>query len=285
MRLGLRLPLGPDCSALIEIGREAEDAHCDSVWVSDHLVWPASVRSKYPYAPDGAAPVADDTPFLDPLLLLAGIAAATDRLTVATGVFVLPLRETLATARAVATLDSLSGGRTIFGVGLGWLREEFDAAGADFEHRAARADEQIEALRLLWEPGAHGFEGEHVAFPPVHLAPSPPRGSAIPIHVGGETDVALDRAARVGDGWISMQHDPVTARRRIAQLEDRRSQHGRLDSPFEVSILAPWPVPPERIDEFRAAGATRVLVYPWESVDWRTDLEQVAELIRRCDLS
>jgi probable F420-dependent oxidoreductase len=284
MRLGLRLPLGPDCPTLVRIAQEAQRVQCDSVWVSDHLVWPASVASKYPYAAGGAAPVSDDTPFLDPLLVLAGIAVATDRLKVATGVFVLPLRETLATARAVATLDSLSDGRAIFGVGLGWMREEFDAAGATFDDRAERADEQIEALRLLWQPGAHGFAGHHVRFPPVHLSPSPPQGSALPIHVGGETPQALRRAARLGDGWISMAHDPDTARRRIADLSELRSQYGRSASPFEVSILAPWPTSPEMIDGFRRAGATRVLVYPWESLDWRSDLEQVAELMVRCEL-
>jgi probable F420-dependent oxidoreductase len=226
---------------LVAIAQKAETLGCDSVWVSDHLVWPTEIQSSYPYAEHGSLPVPPDTPFYDPLLILAAISTSTTRLRLATGVFILPLCEALAVARAVATLDSLSDGRVIFGVGIGWMKEEFVAAGADFDCRAERTDEMIESLRVLWGAGPHGYDGRFVRFLPVHLEPTPPQEGNVPIHVGGETPAALERAARLGNGWISMQQTVDSARRRIQQLEIRRAVHARETLPFEISVLIPWP--------------------------------------------
>src|ERR1019366_8892997 len=132
MRIGLRIPLGPAIQDLIQIARRGEAAGCDSVWISDHLVWPVDVHSLYPYSPTGSAPLPPGTPFFDPWVLLAGIAGATTSLRLATGVYILPLRQHLVTARAVASLDSLSLGRVIFGVGIGWMEEEFAAADSNY---------------------------------------------------------------------------------------------------------------------------------------------------------
>ncbi len=281
MEVGLRLPLGPDLGSLVEIARAAEGLGCDSVWVSDHLVWPAKVESRYPFGVAGELPLPPETPFYDALITLAAIAVATNRIRLATGVFILPLRETLATARAVATLDSLSAGRVIFGVGLGWMEEEFIAAGQQFSSRGLRNDEMIESLRLLWSGGVHGYRGRVVQIPPVHLEPSPPQGGLLPIHIGGESRWALDRAARLGDGWISMQQTPGSAGQRLREIGALRDSHGRLADPFETSVLVPWPLSPEVLSEYQDVGVTRALVYPWRSERWRDDLDELGHALSR----
>jgi probable F420-dependent oxidoreductase len=276
MQIGLRIPLGPAIGDLIQIGRRAEAVGCDSVWISDHLVWPFDVKSLYPYSPTGAAPLPPGTPFFDPWVLLAGIAAATTSIRLATGVYILPLRHHLVTARAVASLDALSLGRVIFGVGIGWMEEEFTAADSNYRTRAARTDEIIDALRVLWGPEASvERQGSEVSFRPLYMDPKPPQGSALPIYVGGESPAALRRAARTGDGWLSMRHTPASAAASIATLAELRKDAGRQDLPFNVTLQAPWPCGPEIVAEFAAAGVDRLVCYPWEGSgeDWPADLD------------
>jgi probable F420-dependent oxidoreductase len=273
------MPLGPAIRDVVRIAVEAEQIGCDSVWISDHLVWPVDVRSRYPYSPAGTAPLPPDTPFFDPWVLLAGIAQATSRIRLATGVYILPLRHHLVTARAVASLDSLSLGRVIFGVGIGWMEEEFVAAGADYLSRAARSDEIIDTLRRLWQPGP-AEPGR--SLPPVYLEPNPPQGAHLPIYIGGESPAALRRAARLGDGWLSMRHTPASARSRIAALHELRAQAGRGDRPFSVTLQGPWPCPPEMVDEFAAVGVDRLVFYPWQAAgdDWQPDLDGFTSWLR-----
>jgi probable F420-dependent oxidoreductase len=283
MQIGLRIPLGPAIQDLIQIGRRAEAVGCDSVWISDHLVWPVDVESLYPYSPTGSAPLPPGTPFFDPWVLLAGIAAATTSLRLATGVYILPLRQPLVTARAVASLDSLSLGRVIFGVGIGWMEEEFAAAGSDYRTRAARTDEIIEALRELWGPGPVARQGQEVSFRSLYMDPMPPQGPQLPIYIGGESPAALRRAARVGDGWLSMRHTPASAATSIAALGDLRKQAGRQDLPFNVTLQAPWPCDPEIVKEFADAGVDRLVCYPWEGggQHWADDLAGFESWVRK----
>jgi probable F420-dependent oxidoreductase len=275
MQIGLRIPLGPGIQDLIQIARRAEAMGCDSVWISDHLVWPVQVKSLYPYSPTGAAPLPPGTPFFDPWVLLAGIAGATTSIRLATGVYILPLRHHLVTARAVASLDCLSLGRVIFGVGIGWMEEEFAAADSNYRTRAARTDEIIDAMRVLWSPEASvEREGREVSFQPLYMDPKPPQGAGLPIYVGGESPAALRRAARAGDGWLSMRHTPKSAAASIATLGEMRRQEGRQDLPFNVTLQAPWPCGPDIVDEFAAAGVDRLVCYPWEGQGeaWADDL-------------
>ena len=275
MQIGLRIPLGPGIQDLIQITRRAEAAGCDSVWISDHLVWPVDVQSAYPYSPTGSAPLPPGTPFFDPWVLLAGIAGATTSIRLATGVYILPLRHHLVTARAVASLDSLSLGRVIFGVGIGWMQEEFTAADSDYRSRAPRTDEIIEALRILWGPGPVERTGREVSFRPLYMDPKPPQGPGLPIYIGGESPAALRRAARAGDGWLSMRHTPASAADSIATLRQLRAEAGRQDLPFNVTLQAPWPCEPEIVDEFASAGVDRLVCYPWEGAGehWPDDLD------------
>jgi probable F420-dependent oxidoreductase len=274
VHVGLRMPLGPAIRDVIGIARQAEEMGCDSVWLSDHLIWPVEVHSRYPYSETGAAPLPPETPFFDPWVLLAGIAEATTTVRLATGVYVLPLRHHLVTARAVATLDSLSDGRVIFGVGIGWLEEEFEAADADYRTRAARTDDIIDALRVLWQPGPASREGPGISFRPLYLEPRPPQGAQLPIYIGGESPAALRRAANSGDGWLSMRHSPSSARGQIAALHELRAAAGRRAQPFSVTLQGPWPCERAVIEDFAAAGVDRLVFYPWEAPGdgWKADL-------------
>jgi len=283
VQIGLRIPLGPPIGDLIQIARRAEAAGCDSVWISDHLVWPVEVHSLYPYSPTGSAPLPPGTPFFDPWVLLAGIAAATTSIRLATGVYILPLRQHLVTARAVASLDCLSLGRVIFGVGIGWMEEEFVAADSEYRTRASRTDEIIDALRVLWGPGPASRQGQEVSFSALYTDPTPPQGADLPIYIGGESPAALRRAARVGDGWLSMRHTPASAAASIASLGELRREAGRQDRPFNVTLQAPWPCGPEIVGAFTDAGVDRLVCYPWEGAGehWADDLTGFETWLRK----
>lgn len=277
MRLGVRLPLDLPIDELVAMAQRVEAVGCESVWVGDHLVWPETIESPYPYSSSGAAPLRADQPFHDPLILLTAIAASTERIRLATGVYILPLRPPLVTARAVASLDEVSGGRTILGVGIGWMREEFEAVGADFDHRAAVTDETVAMLRTLWGESPGSFDGAYVKVPPVYMEPRPPQGAALPIHVGGETDRALARVARLGDGWVTMRQTAQSLEPKVALIERLRQEAGR-DAPVEVTARVPWPLTPDELHDFGRAGADRVLLRPWSDGDWRDDIEELESL-------
>jgi len=193
------------------VARHAEGLGFESVWVPEHLVLPTRITSRYPYAPDGIPPFSPDTPHLDPLVLLTHVAAATVRIRLGTSVYLLPLRHPLVTARLALSLDVLSGGRLTLGVGVGWLAEEFQAAGIDFQTRAARTRECVRALRTLWTETEPEFHGRFFSFGPVRFEPKPVQKPHPPIVFGGETAAALRRAAALGDGWYGVGHTPESA--------------------------------------------------------------------------
>lgn len=179
----------------------AEELGYESIWTVEHVVVPADYESAYPYSPTGRMPGTEDAPIPDPLVWLAYVAAHTSRIRLATGILILPQRNPVVLSKEVATLDVLSGGRVTLGVGIGWLREEFDAIGVPFDARAAITDEYIEALRSLWTEVEPTFSGEHVSFSRARMHPKPPQGR-VPIVIGGHTKAAARRAGRLGDGFF-----------------------------------------------------------------------------------
>jgi len=186
---------------------EACEAHgLDSVWTVEHVVVPAGYRSEYPYSRTGRMPGGEDTPFPDPLVWLTWVGAHSSRLLLGTGVLILPQRNPGILAKEVATLDRFTGGRVRLGVGIGWLREEFDALGIEFERRGARTDEYVAALRELWGSAEPTFHGEFVDFSKALSYPKPANGT-VPIVVGGHTEPAARRAGRLGDGFFPAKHD------------------------------------------------------------------------------
>jgi len=218
------------------VARHAEGLGFESVWVPEHLVLPTHITSRYPYAPDGVAPFSPDAPHLDPLVLLTHVAAATARIRLGTSVYLLPLRHPLVTARLAMSLDVLSGGRLTLGVGVGWLAEEFQAAGIDFQTRAARTRECVRALRTLWTETEPEFHGRFFSFGPLRFEPKPVQQPHPPIVFGGETEAALRRAAALGDGWYGVGHTPESAAVQATKLRALLAAAGRGAAPFELTV-------------------------------------------------
>lgn len=207
MRVGAKLPnSGP---LPLELGipalaRSLEEAGVDSIWVSDHVVMPGSIASRYPFAADGRATWASDAPYLEALIALALAAASTERVTLGTAVLVLPLRNPVMFAKQAASIDVASGGRLELGVGAGWLEEEFDALGAPFGRRGTRLAEWIAIARECWtgRPAARSSPDYEL---PADVLCLPPPAHEIPVLIGGHADVALRRAGELGAGWIGQQ--------------------------------------------------------------------------------
>jgi probable F420-dependent oxidoreductase len=241
MKLGLQLPVfAADGAGVAEFARAAEDLGFDSVWTGDHLVIPAEIASSYPYAwrfPGYAGSLFPTPAFLEAVALCGFVAAATSRVDIGIGVLVLPMRNPVALAKELATLDVLSGGRVIAGVGTGWLTEEFDALGVPSDRRGARTDEAIAILRLLWgEEQPATFDGTFWSFGGVYCQPVPPRPGGVPIWIGGHTEVALRRCARLGTGWHAIELPPAEFAARSARLDELLTAQGRAAGEVERSV-------------------------------------------------
>jgi probable F420-dependent oxidoreductase len=246
---------------LVEIARIAEEVGFDGILVSDHLFFPEKLGSKYPYTPDGVPGFSAETAWPEPFSLVGAMSSVTRRLRFATMVYILPLRNPLEVAKATATLDVLSGGRFILGVGAGWMKEEFDQLGVDFRTRGARFDEAIEVLRKLWSGGMVEHHGRFFDFPRLQMSPKPSHG--VPIYVGGASDAALRRAARSGDGWLGSGSDPAEASRILGELARMRREAGRERLPFEAVVPLTTPPDPDVLRRLEDQGAQGTVSYPF----------------------
>jgi probable F420-dependent oxidoreductase len=240
--------------------RKAEEIGFESAWIAEHLIMPVHQKSAYPYTPDGRFPAPPDAPFLDPMLALAYAAALTSKIRLATGVFVVPLRNAFATAKAVATLDNLSGGRFIFGVGIGWCQEEFETVGMAFESRALRTREYLELMIELWSKGDPVYKGKTVATEGMKFMPKPIQRPHPPIVFGGTSEPALKRTARLGDGWYGIAHSLDEARTLVGRLREHERAHNRAKAiEITLSLRTGKPLTLDdvrRLDEF---GVERIL--------------------------
>jgi probable F420-dependent oxidoreductase len=217
---------------VLQIAAIAEELGFDGMSFGEHVFVPAVRPLGYPYEADGRAPFKPTNPWLDALALIGAAAATTSRLRLTTGVCILPLRHPLLLARTVATIAAFAPGRIELGVGVGWMREEFEALGVEFAKRGALTDESIEVLRKLWRGGLVEREGPNYRLDPFYFEPHP--AQQVPILVGGLSPAAIRRAARLGDGYIAMPDDPeilLTLARRIQVL---RAGFGRQDHPFSL---------------------------------------------------
>ena len=241
LRLGIALPnYGSLAGAesLVRLARRAEARGVDSVWVSDHLVAPVEVGSFYPYdeRPDPKPGMGVIEEFYEPLTTLAFLAGATERIRLGVSVYVLPYRNPVVTAKLVATLDALSRGRVTFGVGVGWLREEFAALGLDARHRGRTTDEYLEVCRRLWRDEVAAFAGEHYRLPAVRSGPKPRQRPWPPIWIGGNSRAARERAVRLGDGLHLIDLAPEEAAAAVARVHDDLARAGRDAASFTVSV-------------------------------------------------
>ncbi len=255
----------PDMAGATRIARLAEQAGFDSVIAVDHVVYPDAYTSTYPYAASGRL-AGDRTAALpDPLIWIAAAMAVTTRLRFLTGVIILPLRNPLVLAKQAATLDSMSNGRLELGIGVGWLKEEFEALGVPFERRGKRSDEYISAMRALWAGDGASFAGEFVKFHEVSCNPKPVKRH-IPIVIGGHSEAAAKRAGRFGDGFfpsIGSQLDTFP----LFDLVQRTAEAAGRD-PSKIERIAGCPDalpasgkdPKAAVEERRRRGIDRVVL-------------------------
>lgn len=236
----------------------AEELGYDGVWLGDHLVHPRVFESGYPYNDTGDVPYANDAPLADVWTVIGHLAAVTSTLKLGPGVLILPLRPVLVTAQAAATAQALSGGRVRLGIGTGWLRQEFEAAGVDFEGRGRRTDEYVDALRLLATGEPCRFDGDYVRLDDVRVTPAlrPP----VPIVVGGLSPPALRRAALRGDGWFGMVGSLEETLETRSHIEALREEAGRSQEPFTYHPRLPDPADRQLLDRYQEAGFDAVVL-------------------------
>jgi probable F420-dependent oxidoreductase len=245
---------------LTETAELAEELGFDSLLITDHIVLPVEYSSPYPYHPSGRMAAGPDDRFFEPLSLIGYLAGRTRRIRLGTSVLIGPYRNPVVTARYLACLDVLSGGRLVIGLGAGWMAEEFAAVGAPpFEERGAVTDEVIEVYRRIWRDQPASFSGRFFSFPPVGALPKPLQPGGIPILIGGDSRPAIRRAARLGDGWQPFKLTPEDLAGRLAYLREQAKAHARDLDRFIVSL---------RLGLRLTAGPTarRAAEEPWKTL-------------------
>jgi probable F420-dependent oxidoreductase len=258
------------------LARTAEELGFESLWTVEHVVVPEGYGSQYPYSRSGRMPGPEEAPIPDPLVWLAWVAARTSTIRLATGILILPQRNPVILAKEVATLDVLSGGRVILGVGVGWLEEEFDIIGVPFEGRGARTDEAIAALRALWTQDAAEHHGEAFDFAGAKSYPHPMQRGGVPIVVGGHSPAAARRAGRLGDGFFPARGDPDELRSLVAEMRTAAEAAGRDPDAIEITFGGANDL--EWARTLAALGASRLTIAPpaFDPVGLRAGLEAFA---------
>ena len=247
--------------ALANLARTAEEVGLESIWAVEHVAIPVGYQSRYPYDPSGKIPAPENLPIPDPLLSLTFAAAVTKTLRLATGILILPQRHPIYVAKELATLDTLSNGRAILGIGIGWLKEEFDALGVPFGERAARTAESVRAMRSLWKDAPEPFEGRFFRWPALESNPKPVQRPGVPIVVGGHADSAARRAARWGDGFFPGVAEREKLGALLAVLRDECARVGRR--PESIELTAGRGAPDlDGVRQLQDLGVARIIVPP-----------------------
>jgi probable F420-dependent oxidoreductase len=244
-----------------QLARAAEEAGFALVALSDHVVHPRAIATKYPYTHDGSLRWEPFTPWPDVWVAIGAMAAATQRIGFTTSVFVLPMRNVFAVAKAVATVAAISNDRVSLGIGVGWMKEEFELLEQDFHTRGKRTDEMIDVLRKLWAGGWVEHRGRFYDFDALEMSPAP--GKEIPIYVGGLSEAAMRRAVSKGDGWCSDVHTTDDLRRIVADLRARRADSERAAKPFSVLAAAADAFDLDGYRRVEEAGVTHLMTMPW----------------------
>ena len=273
----------------VAIASMLDEAGFDGIVTSDHMIYPRELSSPYPDSDSGKPGWAPDTAWPDAWVLTGAMAAVTRRLRFSNAIYVAPARPLLEVARLVAAAADISGGRVGLAAGIGWMREEFELMGQDFTNRGKRLDEMIPALRELWKGGWVSWSGEYYQVPEMMLEPHPP--APVPISVGGESEAALRRAARLCDGWVGYAYAWDEAVGYVQRLQALRREYGRENEPFDILLAL---LEPPSVDLYRRAediGITSVMCRPWFGMDvgdngveaYRGPIEKFAEeIIEKC---
>jgi probable F420-dependent oxidoreductase len=269
-----------DPTHFCEIARVADDCGWDGIVVSDHVVHPEKIESPYPYTRDGSTRWEAPAPWPDPWVAVGAMAAVTERIRFTTGIYVLPLRNPFVVAKAVGTAAVMSGDRVNLGIGVGWMKDEFDLLEQSFRNRGRRMDEMIEVMRTLWAGGMVEHHGEHYDFGRLQMSPAPK--ARIPILVGGLSEAALRRVGRLGDGWISDIHTMEELREIVAKIRAYRDEYGRADAPLEIVAACSDASGADGVRRLEDLGVTHVQTMPWLMYDGSTDsLDDKIDGIRR----
>jgi len=263
------------------VAAESEARGVATLWVGEHVVLFEQYASHYPYAADGRIPAPSGSGLLEPLVTLSYLAARTRTVRLGTAMLLLPQRNPVYTAKEVSSLDWLSGGRVDLGIGVGWLKEEFEALNVPWERRGVRTDEYIEVLRTLWCDETSSFKGETYELGECEMYPKPIQQPHPPIHIGGETDAALRRAARVSQGWHTFNRSPAELAAGLATLDPLLAEAGRSRSDLRITVCPYFnQLTPEIVAQYAEAGADAVAaLFFCFSAD---DVEETFEGLEAC---
>ena len=268
-----------DPSFYAPLARAAEEAGFDSMMVPDSVCYPEHAGSRYPFNPDGSREFLEDKPFLEPFSLIPAFGAVTERIRFVTFVLKLPVRHPVLVAKQATSTAVLTGNRLVLGVGTSPWREDYEVLGVDWDTRGQRMDEEIAILRGLAAGGYFEYHGKIFDLPPVKIAPVP--GAPIPVLIGGHSDVALRRAARLGDGWLHGGGDPAELPGLLARLAGHRRAAGTADRPFEVHVISADAYTADGVRRLEAHGVTDVIVgfrWPYQT---SPDTEPLADKITK----
>lgn len=264
MDFGLYLSHPSDAESLETLAavvEAADERGFRTVWIGEHVALFDDIsKSRYPYSSDGRSPFPSDMPWFGPFEILTYLAARTKNIRVGTGICLLPQRNPVYTAKSVSTLDFLSGGRFDFGIGTGWTVEEYEAAGVPFERRGKRADEYIAVMKALWTEETASYSGELYELVAAKQRPAPLQKPHPPIFVGGESNPALRRVARLGDGWFGWGLSADMAEDRIERLKPMLAEHGRDIADVNLVVGSASQGDPENLDKYAAIGVNQFVM-------------------------
>lgn len=261
MKLGL-VPINigmPSGDAMIGVAQAAEAAGFESVWTFEHVIVPLDYQSKYPYDKSGKMGALPETPFIDPLIALTAIAAATRKIRLGTGVNILSQVNPLLMAKQAASLDVISNGRFMLGVGIGWLKEEFKAMGVPFERRGARFDDYVAAMRKVWSGDVVEHESEFLTWHGFKSYPLPVQ-NPFPVHMGGSKGKIYERTAKLGNGWFAPSGKPGELKPMLDDLKDECEKQGRDYSEIEISAMWALNDGLDMVKKFQDIGVHRLVI-------------------------
>ena len=280
MKFTVAIAMNP-LEQLTALAQTAEECGFANIALPDSLFFMETAAADYPYTPDGSRMWNAETPWVDPLIAAAAMGAVTSTIGFYTNVLKLGSRNPLLLARQVGSVANLTGNRFGFGVGIGWAPEEFEWCGAPYRKRGARVDEMIEIIKLVLDGGMVEYHGEFFDFDRLQISPAPSK--PVPFYVGGHTEVALKRAARVGDGWTSamMKFDDLVTT--MARLKELRTEYGRGDEPFEIQAVCIDRFGKDGYAQMADAGITDNIVVPWifDGLGFDAPLEAKQDSLRK----
>ena len=265
MEVGIFMALSSQALDVADLARQAEAVGFESLWLPEHPVMPVHSNSRYHGSPDGSIPeyMSD---LVDPYMALARAAAVTHTLKLGTSISLIPERNPLLTAKVISTLDLHSGGRFILGVGAGWLREETEIMGGDFDHRWTQTRESILVMKELWTKGEAEFHGQYFDFPPVKCYPQPVQKPHPPVFLGGNAKNVFRRVVGWADGWLPAGPTVEQIKAGRAALDELAETAGRDPASIQITAFA-VPADREQLQQYAAAGANRAIVMLPDSKD------------------